>query len=159
MAENTEDKNFLEQLRELAEKDDIIPLKDILEVYIPIIPSSSVNILAIQKRKKQIAIDIDGVIIEDTGRWDDYSNRKFISGAIEKIKQLSEVYDIVFYTSRKTEEAFWPTIEMFYNAGLDEVSLGIYFDKPICDFYIDDKAIAQNLDHFLWTPKVNKGKI
>lgn len=92
-------------------------------------------------KSSRLVIDIDGIIFEETGRWDDFHLRKPIPGAIEKIKALSLQYDIILYTARKSEEGFWPTIRALIKYGLDEHVINVVFDKPIGIKYIDDKSI------------------
>jgi hypothetical protein len=91
--------------------------------------------------KETIIIDIDGVLMYDTGRWDDYNNREFIESNLDAIWQLKQHYRLIAYTSRKAEEGFWQTIRDFQRMKLDYIFECIYFDKPIGKFYIDDKAV------------------
>lgn len=93
------------------------------------------------QHKPTIEVDIDGVLMVDTGRWDDYDKREFIQESVDKFKQLAQHYRLIANTSRKAEEAFWQTIRDFQSVGLDNVFECIYFDKPPAQYRIDDKAV------------------
>lgn len=88
----------------------------------------------------RIIVDLDGVLFEETGRWDDFGSRKPILENIERLKELSKKYEITIYTARRCEEAFWPTIYSLIQHNLDKVITNVVFDKPIGIKYIDDKS-------------------
>jgi hypothetical protein len=114
-----------------------------------------------KSKERLLVVDLDGVLCEETGRWDDYATRSLLPGAILKLKALSEIYEVTLYTARPSDEAFWDTVRWLQKHGIDKLVRRVIFDKPRGVCYVDDRAIM-NLDE-LFEPAaldetLNKGE-
>jgi hypothetical protein len=92
-------------------------------------------------KERLLVVDLDGVLCEETGRWDDYGVRPHIPGAIAKLRALSEVYEITLYTARPSDDAFWVTVEWLQRHGVDKLVTRVVFDKPRGFCYVDDRSM------------------
>lgn len=94
--------------------------------------------------RKVLVIDIDGVLFQETHRWDDYTKREPIIRTMRKLRKLKESgeYDFIAYTARRKEEAFWETIRAFQRYGIDDLFLYISFEKPAAVGYVDDRGLS-----------------
>ncbi len=99
--------------------------------------------------KKRIVIDIDGVIAKlHEENWRNYDKVDMIEDASIHIKKLIDKgFYVILHTSRREYDR--PiTLQWLsdHNIHYDE----IYFDKPLGDMYIDDKAIQfKNWDNII----------
>jgi len=108
------------------------------------------NTLQNKENNKQIAIDFDGVIHNNSkGFFDGTVYDDPIPGSINAIKELSKTYTIVIYTAKakpdrplvngKTgEELIW---EWFDKHNISSYIKEVTCEKPRAIVYIDDKAI------------------
>ena len=108
-----------------------------------------------------IGIDIDGVITKESGGWtpDYYSSCRPNFETIKLMKALHKKgYKIVIYTSRLSNEVKVVTVEWLkkYDVPYD----AIHFDKPLYDFYVDDRGISMTRlkKQLLECKKSNGGK-
>ena len=87
--------------------------------------------------KKLILIDLDGVLNEYNGNFDEKHIPKIKNGAFDFIKNLSHYYDIKLFTTRNKILASKWLIEN----KLDNYILDITNIKEVCYSYIDDRCI------------------
>jgi hypothetical protein len=108
------------------------------------------NILQDRENNKQIAIDFDGVIHNNSkGFFDGTVYDDPIPGSLHAIKELSKIYTIIIYTAKvkpdrplingKTgKELVWDWLDKYdISSYVTEVTC----EKPRAVAYIDDKAI------------------
>jgi hypothetical protein len=99
--------------------------------------------------RKVVAIDFDGVIHNAYKGWGDgtcYGDP--LPGAIEAIKKLAEVYDIIIFTAKAKPDR--PLVnnktgsilvkEWFAKHGLIDYISDITSEKPRAELYIDDNG-------------------
>lgn len=104
-----------------------------------------------------IGMDMDGVITKETGGWtlDYYSSCNPNYDTINLMKSLKkEGHKIIVYTSRLSNEVKVVTIQWLHkhNVPFD----AIHFDKPLYDFFIDDRSISkEKLRQMLLDKKTN----
>ena len=100
--------------------------------------------------ESQIAIDFDGVIHDfDKGWYDGTCYGDVITGARESLKELSEHYNIIIFSSKCRPDrplVGGKTGLELVNNWLEDKDLMKYVDyvtyeKPRAEFYIDDKAL------------------
>ena len=88
-----------------------------------------------------IGFDMDGIITKENGGWtqDYYSSCNPNFDTIKLMRKLSKKgYKIIIYTSRLSNEVKAVTIQWLnkYNVPFD----AIHFDKPLYDYFIDDRS-------------------
>ena len=116
----------------------------------------------LENEKNNLAIDFDGVIHNfDKGWYDGTCYGKPIEGAVNAIKQLSEKYNLIIFTSKALPDrplVNGKTGKQLVTEWLDEYDLLQYIDevtyyKPRAEYYIDDKALSfkNNWDKILKT--------
>lgn len=93
--------------------------------------------------KMIIGMDLDGVITKETVGWapEYYSSCHPNYDTINVMKEFNKKgYKIIIYTSRLSNEVKAETIQWLnkYDVPYD----AIHFDKPLYDFYIDDRGIS-----------------
>jgi len=104
------------------------------------------------KQKKTICFDLDGVICSNT--WGDYENAVPFNDAISKINELfNSGFEIIIYTSRYMGR-FDSDIEKVYYYGFDFTkkqieNWGLKYNKllmgkPSYDIIVDDKSYNFN---------------
>jgi len=103
----------------------------------------------LEKSKKVIAIDFDGVIHNDNLGYNDGTiYGEPIEGSIESIKRLSENYILKIYSCKSNPqrplindktgtELIWDWLE---NQGIKECIDDVVWGKPNAVIYIDDKG-------------------
>ena len=96
-----------------------------------------------KKFKKTILIDLDGVLNTYTGAYDETSIPPIKEGAYEFIKELSETYKIVLFTSRNLLLAS----EWIINNNLKEYVNNVTNVKEPSFLLIDDRAINFDGDY------------
>ena len=99
--------------------------------------------------KPVLVLDMDGVICEETERWDDFAGRSMIEGVPELLETLSEKYSIVLMTARVGREAFWATVRWLQIHLIDGYFDEVIFNKPIAQHYVDDKGGCISLAEFV----------
>lgn len=100
-----------------------------------------------QEKKKIIVLDLDGVLCEETRRWDDFATRKPLPVRTLLLTLKQQGYTVIVSTARVGVEAFWDTVHWFELHNLACYVDEIRFNKPIAVAYIDDKG-ARSLQTF-----------
>lgn len=113
-------------------------------------------------KEKTIAVDLDGVIFE----YDEWKGIKHFGPVIPGVKDalakfMEMGFNVIIYTTRtntKVNKGFQEK-ELIYTVWCALVKNGIPFDdisteKPIAEFYIDDRAIRFKS----WTKTIKKVK-
>lgn len=98
----------------------------------------------ITQRNKTILIDLDGVLNEYEGKFDENAIPKIKSGAEEFLKNLSEKYRVKIFTTRNKVLASKWIIEN----GLESFIEDITSVKEVCWLFIDDRCINFNGSYF-----------
>ena len=93
-----------------------------------------------QMYKKTIAIDLDGVLDEYTGKYDENSIPKIKDGARDFIIKLSKDYDLVLFTTRKLMLA----TKWLIDNKIDKYFSDVTNVKPPAFIYLDDRALKFN---------------
>ena len=95
--------------------------------------------------KKTILIDLDGVLNTYTGNYNERYIPSIKDGALELIKELSEDYKIVVFTSRN----LLLTSKWVIKNGLDKYVDNVTNIKEPAHLIIDDRCITfdGNFDH------------
>ena len=95
------------------------------------------------KYKKTIAIDLDGVLDEYNGKYNEDIIPNIKSGAKEFIIKLSKDYKLILFTTRNSEKAKEWLIENNINKYFYDVTNV----KPLAYIYIDDRTLKFNGDY------------
>ena len=117
-----------------------------------------------ENERKNIAIDFDGVIHNfDRGWYDGTCYGKPISGSLEAIKELSNTFNVIIFTSKalpdrplvnnKTGKQL--VVEWLQKYNIYKYIFEVTYLKPRAEYYIDDKAIHFEGD---WNSILNKIK-
>lgn len=95
--------------------------------------------------KKTILIDLDGVLNTYTGNYNERHIPSIKDGALELVKELSEDYKIVVFTSRN----LLLTSKWVIENGLDKYVDNVTNIKEPAHLIIDDRCITfdGNFDH------------
>ena len=96
-----------------------------------------------QMYKKTIAIDLDGVLDEYTGKYDENKIPDIRNGAKEFIIKLSNNYKLVLFTTRDSNLAKEWLIKNEINQYFSEITNA----KPLAHIYLDDRALKFNGDY------------
>ena len=99
--------------------------------------------------KPVLVLDMDGVICNETDRWDDFDSRVMLEGVPEMLETLSKKYSIVLMTARVGREAFWATVRWLQIYLIDVYFDEVIFNKPIAEHYVDDKGGCISLAEFV----------
>jgi SAM-dependent methyltransferase len=100
--------------------------------------------------RKRVCLDIDGCLLSFNG-WDKgKSYGEPLPGAIEFVRRVNEMCDVVLYSNRICEYEcddsrliLWKRVgQTMRDFGFPFSSLWIHQGKPVCDFYIDDLAVT-----------------
>ena len=96
-----------------------------------------------QQFKKTIAVDLDGVLDEYTGKYDENKIPDIRNGAKDFIIKLSDNYNLVLFTTRDFKIA---------NEWLIKNNINQYFSdvtntKPLAFIYLDDRALKFEGDY------------
>lgn len=102
--------------------------------------------------KKVVAVDVDGVLADYSKGWQGVDHiGDPIPGAVEFTRALSQVFDVLIYTTRCCEEINKPErAHLLENRvrrwldkhGFEYSAIWASQGKPIASFYVDDKAIC-----------------
>ena len=90
------------------------------------------------KKKKTILIDLDGVLNDYVGNYDEDFIPPIKAGAKEFLSDLSKNYVIKIFTTRNSELVS----KWIEENGLNEFVVGITNVKEPCWVYIDDRCIT-----------------
>ena len=102
------------------------------------------TIRRIQILAKIALVDLDGVLNEYTGKYNEYEVPKVREGAKDFLEKLSENYDIEIFTVRNKIR----TVEWLQENGMIHLVKEITNVKnPYASIIIDDRAISFNGDY------------
>ena len=87
--------------------------------------------------KKTIAIDLDGVLDEYTGKYNANKIPDIRNGAKEFIIKLSKDYKLILFTTRDSKLAK----EWLIKNHIDKYFSDITSTKPLAYIYLDDRAL------------------
>ena len=87
--------------------------------------------------KKTIAIDLDGVLDEYTGKYDVNKIPDIRNGAKDFIIELSKDYKLILFTTRDSKLAK----EWLIKNNIDKYFSDITNTKPLAYIYLDDRAL------------------
>ncbi len=104
--------------------------------------------------KKTILIDLDGVLNEYTGKFDEEIIPPIKRGAKEFLKLLAEQYEIKLFTTRNRLLAS----KWLIDNDLDEFISDVTNVKEPCWLYIDDRCLTFDGDFSLLIKKINEFK-
>ena len=90
--------------------------------------------------KKTIAIDLDGVLDEYTGKYDENKIPDIRNGAKDFIIKLSKDYKLILFTTRESSKAKDWLIENDINQYFSSITN----IKPPAYIYLDDRALKFN---------------
>ena len=93
--------------------------------------------------KKTIAIDLDGVLDEYTGKYDENSIPNIKDGAKDFIIKLSKDYDLILFTTRKSMLA----TKWLIDNKIDKYFSDVTNTKPLAFIYLDDRALKFEDDY------------
>ncbi len=96
-----------------------------------------------------LVLDMDGVICNETDRWDDFAERTMIEGVPEMLAALAVKYSIVLQTARTGREVFWVTVRWLQEHGIAHYFDEVIFNKPFAQHYVDDKGGCISLAEFV----------
>jgi uncharacterized HAD superfamily protein len=86
-----------------------------------------------------VAVDIDGVLCEETGTFGDYAYRKPMKAGLDLVRELNrQGHTVVLYTARWAEDA------AVTQNWLDSYKVQyerVVYDKPLANVYVDDRAM------------------
>jgi len=87
-----------------------------------------------------LVLDLDGVLCEETGRHDDYVDRKPLSDQIAALKRIRHHFrHVILFTARYPED-FWITVGWLEKHGLVDLITCVQMGKPQAFAYVDDKS-------------------
>ena len=87
--------------------------------------------------KKTIAIDLDGVLDEYNGKYNENNIPKIKKGAKEFVKELSNNYELILFTTRNSKQA----TKWLKENNIDEYFKEITNIKPPAYIYLDNRAL------------------
>ena len=93
--------------------------------------------------KKTIAIDLDGVLNEYNGKYDEHKIPNIKAGAKDFIIELSKDYKLILFTTRNSKQAEEWLKENNVNQYFSEITN----NKPLASIYIDDRALKFEDDY------------
>ena len=93
--------------------------------------------------KKTIAIDLDGVLNEYNGKYDEYKIPNIKNGAKEFITELSKDYQLILFTTRDNKMAK----DWLIKNNIDKYFDNITSTKPLASIYLDDRALKFEGDY------------
>ncbi len=96
-----------------------------------------------KKYKKTILIDLDGVLNQYTGNFNEDYIPDIKEGAREFITSLTEEFDIKLFTTRDKKQA----IKWLKNSNLYEKFNGVTNTKDLAWLFIDDRCIKFTGDY------------
>ncbi len=105
--------------------------------------------------KKTILFDLDGVLNNYDGKYDEKYIPPIKDGAYDLIKELSENYKIVIFTTRN----IFLTSKWIIENGLDRFVENITNIKEPAFLIIDDRCINFNGDYAELKSKINKFEV
>lgn len=105
--------------------------------------------------KKTILIDLDGVLNKYDGKYDEYSIPPIKEGAYEFLKELSEIYKVVIFTSRNLLLAS----EWVINNNLKDIISNVTNVKEPSYLIIDDRCINFNGDFSKLKKEISNFKV
>ena len=108
--------------------------------------------IKIQQRKKTILIDLDGVLNEYTGFFDEEIIPPIKRGAKEFLKLLAEQYEIKLFTTRNRLLAS----KWLIDNDFDEFISDVTNVKKQCWLYVDDRCLTFDGDFSLLIKKINE---
>ena len=112
-------------------------------LFLPIIISfMTINFIQINKGftmeyKKTIAIDLDGVLNEYNGKYDEHNIPNIKAGAKEFIIELSKDYKLILFTTRDNKKVK----DWLIKNDIDKYFDNITNTKPLASIYLDDRAL------------------
>ena len=112
----------------------------ILLLYLSINTICMGEFLSNYQFKKTIAIDLDGVLDEYTGKYDVNKIPDIRNGAKEFIIKLSKDYKLILFTTRDSKLAK----EWLIKNNIDKYFSDITNTKPLAYIYLDDRALKFN---------------
>lgn len=104
--------------------------------------------------KKTILIDLDGVLNEYTGKFDEEIIPPIKRGAKEFLKLLAAKYEIKLFTTRNRLLAS----KWLIDNDLDEFISDVTNEKEPCWIYVDDRCLTFDGDFSLLIKKINDFK-
>lgn len=93
--------------------------------------------------KKTIAIDLDGVLDNYNGKYDENIFSEIKDGAKEFIIELSKNYKLILFTTRNSKQAK----EWLLKNKIDKYFSDVTNIKPLAYIYIDDRALKFDGDY------------